>query len=167
LDNVGNYVRWAGSLVLALGFICFKPTLAAALGTRQPWSVLAYFQAGAGIALVLCNVAGANTAANVAAVASGLIFGPALAIVAGRRLGWLVPRTLTVPWRAADGSSAVSALDATKQQRLLRPAAPISLVVVMSLSSRMPTVIRGELCGRLERVLQPVQTVGLERRSPP
>lgn len=87
VDNAGLYVQWAGYLVLALGFICIKPTLAAALGRRHRLSVLAYFQAGAGIALVLTNVTDADAAANVVAVASGLIVGPALAILVGRAMG--------------------------------------------------------------------------------
>jgi hypothetical protein len=85
-DNVGNYLLWAGFLTLAFGFICVKPTLAAALGRRHRLSVLAYVQAGAGIAVVLSNLIGAHTAANVAAVASGLVLGPALGVLIGRAL---------------------------------------------------------------------------------
>jgi hypothetical protein len=91
VDNVGNYVRWAGLLVLALGFACLRPTLAAALGKWHRLSLLAYVESLALLAFVVTNMAEADTAANVAAVASGLIFGPALAVLVARAL---------VPWRS-------------------------------------------------------------------
>jgi hypothetical protein len=84
VDNVGNYVQWAGLLVLALGLTCLGPTLGAAWGRRHRLSLLAYGEAAVLLAFVIANVAGADTAANVAAVASGLILAPALAVLSGR-----------------------------------------------------------------------------------
>lgn len=86
VDNVGNYLQWAGFLVLALGFTCLGPTLSGAAFRRRWLGILAYLQAAGLMAFVLTNVAEAKVAGYIAAVASGLIIGPALAILLGHAL---------------------------------------------------------------------------------
>jgi hypothetical protein len=86
VDNVGNYLQWAGCLVLALGFICLAPTLSEAPLRRRWLSLLAYCQAAALLAFVLTHVADADVAGYIAAAVSGLVLGPALAILMGHAL---------------------------------------------------------------------------------
>jgi hypothetical protein len=86
VDNMGNYLLWAGCLVLALGFICLGPTLSGASLRRRWLSVLAYLEAAALLAYVFTHMADADVAGYVAAVASGLVIGPALAILMGHAL---------------------------------------------------------------------------------
>ena len=86
VDNVGNYLQWAGCLVLALGFTCLAPTLSEAPIRRRRLSLLAYCQAAALVAFVFTQIADADVAGYIAAVASGLVLGPALAILMGHAL---------------------------------------------------------------------------------
>jgi hypothetical protein len=86
VDNVGNYLQWAGYLVLALGFTCLGPTLGGARLRRRWLSLLAYLEAAALLAYVFTNIADAAVAGYIAAVASGLVLGPALAILIGHAL---------------------------------------------------------------------------------
>ena len=83
VDNVGNYVLWAGCMVLAFGFICLAPTLSGPLLRRRRLTLLAYLEAAALLAYVFTHMAGAEVAGYIAAVASGLVLGPALAILLG------------------------------------------------------------------------------------
>jgi hypothetical protein len=85
-DNLGDFVQWAGLLLLAIGLILVRPTLADALGRRHRLAVFAYLEAAALIAFVVANVLGADTAVTVAAVASGLILAPALAVLTGHAI---------------------------------------------------------------------------------
>ena len=85
VDNVGNYVQWAGCLVLAVGFLCLAPTLSGAL-LRPRLALLAYLEAAALLAFVLTHMAGADVAGYIAAAAGGLVLGPALAILMGHAL---------------------------------------------------------------------------------
>ena len=86
VDNMGNYLLWAGCLVLALGISCLAPTLGGASIRRRGLSVMAYLQAAALLTYVGTRAAGAETTANIVAVAGGLIIGPAAAILVGHAL---------------------------------------------------------------------------------
>jgi hypothetical protein len=83
---VGNYLLWAGCLVLALGFICLAPTLGGPSLRHRGLRVLAYLQAAVLLAFVVTHAADTEVAANLTAVAGGLVIGPALAILIGRAL---------------------------------------------------------------------------------
>lgn len=86
VDNVGNYLQWAGYLVLALGFTCLSPIFSGASFRRRWLSLLAYLEAAALVAFVFTQIADADVAGYIAAVASGLVLGPALAILMGHAL---------------------------------------------------------------------------------
>lgn len=86
VDNAGNYLQWAGCLVLALGLICLAPTLSEAPLRRRRLSLLAYGQAAALLTFVLTHLADADAAGNIAAAVSGLVLGPLLAILIGQAL---------------------------------------------------------------------------------
>jgi hypothetical protein len=86
VDTVGSYLQWAGYLVLAVAFACLAPTLRGASLRRRWLSILAYGQAAALLAFVLTNLAEAELAGNIAALASGAILAPALAILLGHAL---------------------------------------------------------------------------------
>jgi hypothetical protein len=86
VDTVGNYLQWAGYLVLALGFTCLGPTLSGASLRRRWLGLLAYLEAAALLAYIFTQVTDADVAGYIAAVASGLVIGPALAILMGHAL---------------------------------------------------------------------------------
>jgi hypothetical protein len=86
VDNVGNYLQWAGCLVLALGFTCLAPTLSRASLRRRGLSLLAYLEAATLLVYVFTHMADADVTGYIAAVASGLVLGPASAILIGHAL---------------------------------------------------------------------------------
>lgn len=91
VDIVGERIQWAGLLVLALGFVCLAGALGGdSVGPR--WlTLLAYLQAGALVAFVATNAAGADVASFISALAAGIVFGPLLAVLVGRGLGAEAP----------------------------------------------------------------------------
>lgn len=86
VDNMGNYVLWAGHLLLAFGFICLGPTLSGPLLRRRGLALLAYLEAAALFAYVFTHMLDADIAGYIAAIASGLVLGPTLAILMGHAL---------------------------------------------------------------------------------
>jgi len=86
VDTVGSFLQWAGYFLLAVAFTCLAPTLRGASLRRRRLSILAYGQAAALLAFVLTNLAEAELAGNIAALASGAILAPALAILVGHAL---------------------------------------------------------------------------------
>jgi hypothetical protein len=80
---------------LAVGFACLGPTLGGASLRRRWLGLLAYLEAGALLGHVVTQMADVDTAGFIAAVASGLVFGPALAILLGHALAADQPATTT------------------------------------------------------------------------
>ena len=91
IDNLGTYFQRAGYLLLALGFTFLAPTLGR---IRHGWrwlSLLARLEAAALVAWVLTDVAQTGTTRYIAAIAAGLLLGPALTILAGHALATRQP----------------------------------------------------------------------------
>lgn len=86
IDNVGTYFLQAGFLLIAAGFLFLAPTLGH-LRVRWTWlRHLARLEAVALIAWVVTELTPTETAHYIAALAAGLLLGPALAILTGHAL---------------------------------------------------------------------------------
>jgi hypothetical protein len=86
IDNLGTYFQRAGFILLALGFTFLAPTLGR---IRPGWrwlSLLARLEALALTSWVVTDVAGTGTTRYLAAVAAGLVLGPALSVLTGHAL---------------------------------------------------------------------------------
>jgi hypothetical protein len=92
IDNVGTFLQRAGFSLIALGFVLLAPTLGRLRPDRRWLSHLARLEAAALVAWLGTDVADTRTAHYVAAVAAGLVLGPALAVLAGHALATRGPR---------------------------------------------------------------------------
>jgi hypothetical protein len=95
LDTAGEYLQWAGFVVLAAGVVCLAATFRAVRPGRVVLPVMAYALAAALLASVVTRLVDSGIGQLVSAVAAGVLLAPAVALTIGATVVRLGPAATT------------------------------------------------------------------------